>query len=72
MFKSFTIYRNLLVIRKDDPQRISESLHSTGLDVSQSDLIRNFILMDLLPKDQNRIFEIIWNPIEENAKDSIK
>jgi uncharacterized protein with ParB-like and HNH nuclease domain len=50
MFKSFTIYRNLLVIRKDDPQRISESLHLTGLDVSQSDLIRNFILMDLPQK----------------------
>jgi uncharacterized protein with ParB-like and HNH nuclease domain len=64
-FKSFTIYRNLLVIRKrDDPQRISESLHSTGLDVSQSDLIRNFILMDL-PKDQNRIFEIIWNQLKK-------
>jgi uncharacterized protein with ParB-like and HNH nuclease domain len=47
-------------------------LHLTGLDVSQSDLIRNFILMDLPPKDQNRIFEIIWNPIEENAKDIIK
>jgi hypothetical protein len=49
MFKSFTIYRNLLVIRKDDPQRIS-GLHLTGLDVSQSDLIRNFILMDLPQK----------------------
>ena len=57
---------------KDDPQRIFESLNSTGLDLSQSDLIRNFILMDLSPKDQNRIFETIWNPIEENAKDSTK
>jgi len=54
---------------KDDPQRIFESLNSTGLDLSQSDLIRNFILMDLPPKEQNRIFETIWNPIEENAKD---
>jgi uncharacterized protein with ParB-like and HNH nuclease domain len=54
---------------KDDPQRIFESLNSTGLDLSQSDLIRNFILMDLPPKDQNKIFETIWNPIEENAKD---
>lgn len=54
---------------KDDPQRIFESLNSTGLDLSQSDLIRNFILMDLPPKEQNRIFENIWNPIEENAKD---
>lgn len=57
---------------KDDPQRIFESLNSTGLDLSQSDLIRNFILMDLPLKDQNRIFETIWNPIEENAKDIVK
>lgn len=57
---------------KDDPQRIFESLNSTGLDLSQSDLIRNFILMDLTPKDQNKIFNDIWNPIEENARDLIK
>ena len=57
---------------KDDPQRIFESLNSTGLDLSQSDLIRNFILMDLPSRDQNRIFETIWNPIEENAKDIVK
>ena len=57
---------------KDDPQRIFESLNSTGLDLSQSDLIRNFILMDLPPKEQNKIFETIWNPIEENAKDLVK
>ena len=57
---------------KDDPQRIFESLNSTGLDLSQSDLIRNFILMDLEPKEQNKIYEQIWNPIEENAKDFVR
>lgn len=57
---------------KDDPQRIFESLNSTGLDLTQSDLIRNYILMDLDPRNQNKIFEQIWNPIEENAKDLIK
>ncbi|MBF8456170.1 DUF4268 domain-containing protein [Kaistella sp. G5-32] len=57
---------------KDDPQRIFESLNSTGLDLSQSDLIRNYILMDLDPKNQNKIFEQIWSPIEENAKDIVK
>jgi len=57
---------------KDDPQRIFESLNSTGLDLSQSDLIRNYILMDLKPDKQNRIFETVWNPIEENARDYIK
>lgn len=57
---------------KDDPQRIFESLNSTGLDLSQSDLIRNYILMDLDPRNQHKIFEQIWNPIEENAKDLVK
>ena len=57
---------------KDDPQRIFESLNSTGLDLSQSDLIRNYILMDLPPKAQISTFETIWNPIEDNAKDFVK
>jgi uncharacterized protein with ParB-like and HNH nuclease domain len=57
---------------KDDPQRIFESLNSTGLDLSQSDLIRNFILMDLPPREQTKIFENIWNPIEENAKNLVR
>jgi uncharacterized protein with ParB-like and HNH nuclease domain len=57
---------------KDDPQRIFESLNSTGLDLSQSDLIRNYILMDLDPKNQQKVFNQIWNPIEENARDLTK
>ncbi|MGI9525801.1 MAG: DUF4268 domain-containing protein [Weeksellaceae bacterium] len=57
---------------KDDPQRIFESLNSTGLDLSQSDLIRNYILMDLDPKNQHKVFEEIWSPIEENARDLTK
>ncbi|MGH2976632.1 MAG: DUF262 domain-containing protein, partial [Solirubrobacterales bacterium] len=36
----------------DDPQLIFESLNSTGMDLSQSDLIRNFILMRLEEKEQ--------------------
>ncbi|WCL81605.1 DUF4268 domain-containing protein [Saprospira sp. CCB-QB6] len=54
---------------KDDPQRIFESLNSTGLDLSQSDLIRNYILMDLEPKEQGRVYKRVWYPIEENARD---
>jgi uncharacterized protein with ParB-like and HNH nuclease domain len=53
---------------KDDPQRIFESLNSTGIDLSQSDLIRNFVLMDLKAEDQNRIYKNIWEIIEENAQ----
>ena len=57
---------------KDDPQRIFESLNSTGLALSQSDLIRNYILMDLPPTEQSKVFLEVWNPIEENAKDVTK
>lgn len=53
---------------KDDPQRIFESLNSTGLDLSQADLIRNFILMDLAREKQNEIYEEYWIPIETNSK----
>lgn len=53
---------------KDDPQRIFESLNSTGLDLSQSDLIRNFILMDLDREKQNEIYEDYWVEIENNTK----
>jgi len=54
---------------KDNPQRIFESLNSTGLELSQADLIRNYILMDL-PRDvQDRIYKTYWDEIEKNAKD---
>ncbi|MDA9420616.1 GmrSD restriction endonuclease domain-containing protein [Bradyrhizobium sp. CCBAU 53380] len=48
----------------DDPQLIFESLNSTGVDLSQSDLIRNFILMRLPEKQQTALYEIYWSKIE--------
>lgn len=48
----------------DDPQLIFESLNSTGVDLSQSDLIRNFILMRLPEKEQTRLYETFWSRIE--------
>ena len=48
----------------DDPQLVFESLNSTGLDLSSSDLIRNFILMRLNEKDQTRLYESYWKKIE--------
>jgi uncharacterized protein with ParB-like and HNH nuclease domain len=55
--------------QKDNPQRIFESLNSTGLELSQADLIRNYILMGLQPKEQNRIYKNYWEIIEKKAKD---
>ncbi len=51
---------------KDNPQLIFESLNSTGLELSQADLIRNYILMDLEPKEQANIYSNYWYPMEQN------
>jgi len=48
----------------DDPQMIFESLNSTGLDLTQADLIRNFVLMRLDDELQTRLYETYWRPIE--------
>lgn len=56
----------------DDPQRIFESLNSTGLALSQGDLIRNYILMKLNSKEQEEIYEKYWEYIEKDAKDESK
>lgn len=49
----------------DDPQMIFESLNSTGLDLSQADLIRNFILMRKDERNQTRLYEQHWRKIED-------
>lgn len=49
---------------QDDPQMIFESLNSTGLDLSQSDLIRNFVLMRLDDEFQTTLYEEHWRPME--------
>jgi len=49
---------------QDNPQLIFESMNSTGKELSQADLIRNFILMGLEPELQTRLYEQFWRPME--------
>lgn len=49
---------------QDNPQLIFESLNSTGRELSQADLIRNFILMGLEPQLQTKLYEQYWRPME--------
>jgi uncharacterized protein with ParB-like and HNH nuclease domain/predicted transport protein len=51
---------------KDNPQLIFESLNSTGLDLSQADLIRNFILMGQEINLQTELYEKYWFPMEQS------
>jgi uncharacterized protein with ParB-like and HNH nuclease domain/predicted transport protein len=48
----------------DNPQLIFESMNSTGRELSQADLIRNFILMGLEPTLQTQLYEQFWRPME--------
>lgn len=49
---------------QDNPQLIFESMNSTGKELSQADLIRNFILMGLQPELQTQLYEEYWRPME--------
>jgi uncharacterized protein with ParB-like and HNH nuclease domain/alkylated DNA nucleotide flippase Atl1 len=48
----------------DDPQLVFESMNSTGKKLSQADLIRNFVLMDLPPAHQEHMYDDYWFPME--------
>lgn len=54
----------------DDAQAIFESLNSTGKELSESDLIRNFILMGLDTREQTYIYENYWRPLENLFADN--
>lgn len=70
----FDSFRKLEIINiflgpDDNPQLIFESLNSTGLDLSEGDKIRNFILMDVSPRElQEEYYEKYWHKIEEATK----
>ncbi|MCD1119130.1 GmrSD restriction endonuclease domain-containing protein [Chryseobacterium turcicum] len=51
---------------KDNPQLIFESMNSTGLDLSQADLIRNYVLMGQEINLQTELYEKYWYPMEQS------
>lgn len=55
---------NIRLDMDDNPQLIFESLNSTGLDLSEGDKIRNFILMGLPSKEQEDFYDKYWHKIE--------
>ena len=68
-----TVYRGIMGLRLvemtldrniDNPQTIFESMNSTGVDLSQGDLVRNFLLMGLGEEEQTRFYEQYWRKIE--------
>ncbi|GAA7162848.1 DUF262 and DUF1524 domain-containing protein [Helicobacter pylori] len=57
---------------KDDPQLIFESMNSKGIELTQTDLIRNYIVMETEVKKQEDFYNKYWRAIEEEFKQNKK
>jgi len=74
LISKLTIVELVLDNGVDDPQEIFESINSTGLELTQSDLIRNFLLMSA--SEQDHLYKQYWKPLfkmlkQENIEDYI-
>lgn len=61
--RSLTIIE--LEIQQENPQEIFESLNSTGLDLTNVDLLRNYFLMQFGYEQQTRLYEEYWSQVED-------
>jgi len=52
----------------EDPQLIFESINATGLDLTEGDKIRNYLLMDLSYDTQESFYNTYWKNIEQLTK----
>ena len=69
------VYRLVVVDVKlhrpdDNPQVIFESLNSTGVDLTQSDLIRNYLLMGLNSDQQSELYDDYWSKLEDAFREA--
>lgn len=55
----------------ENPQEIFESMNSLGKPLSLADLVRNYILLGLTPKDQDKYYKNYWMHIEKILKGRI-
>ncbi|UOR86867.1 DUF262 and DUF1524 domain-containing protein [Helicobacter pylori] len=53
---------------KDDPQLIFESMNSKGIELTQTDLIRNYIIMETEVEKQEDFYNKYWRAMEEDFK----
>ncbi len=58
--------------KKDDPQLIFESMNSKGIELAQTDLIRNYIVMETEVEKQEGFYNKYWRAMEEKFKQNKK
>ncbi|TPH32187.1 DUF262 and DUF1524 domain-containing protein [Helicobacter pylori] len=57
---------------KDDPQLIFESMNSKGIELTQTDLIRNYIVMETEIEKREGFYNKYWRAMEEDFKQNEK
>ncbi len=57
---------------KDDPQLIFESMNSKGIELTQTDLIRNYIVMETEVEKKEDFYNQYWRAMEEDFKQNEK
>ncbi len=57
---------------KDDPQLIFESMNSKGMELAQTDLIRNYIVMETEIEKQKSFYNKYWRAMEEEFEQNKK
>ncbi|GAA8716897.1 hypothetical protein HpDR94a_06460 [Helicobacter pylori] len=57
---------------KDEPQLIFESMNSKGMELAQTDLIRNYIIMETEIEKQEGFYNKYWRAMEEDFKQNEK
>ncbi len=57
---------------KDDPQLIFESMNSKGIELTQTDLIRNYIVMETEIEKQEGFYNKYWRAMEEEFEQNKK
>ena len=51
----------------EDPQEVFESMNSTGKALTNTDLLRNYLLMSLTGPEQEKLYKNYWSKIERNV-----
>ncbi|GAA7037486.1 DUF262 and DUF1524 domain-containing protein [Helicobacter pylori] len=70
--EKLTIVYIALTKGKDDPQLIFESMNSKGIELAQTDLIRNYIVMETEIEKQEGFYNKYWRAMEEDFKQNEK
>ncbi|GHP78232.1 hypothetical protein VN0240_12250 [Helicobacter pylori] len=70
--EKLTIVWIALAKKEDDPQLIFESMNSKGIELAQTDLIRNYIVMETEAEKQEVFYNKHWRAMEEDFKQNEK